>query len=658
MRRTLTTLLAVFAITANAQYQPFYVVSIDVQEPDQQFVIDRAFLGNNTYVAFDVYDGGSTSPVSSLAGWDFTLFYGRSQYATSGVSISASSVSSNRVHFLGATNTYFDPYDNYFVSLRGTTGSLTKTFATGRLIVDYDPLAGSPASIVGTTPLNWSLIGPYSGTWPIFAGTNITITSSPTGLTISSSALVGGSGTLTNLVGAGRITASVTGANGYVAFDESGIATNGQWAPDVLSVGIAATNAQVTASNAASGVVAVGLVASNALPASSFSTYAATIGTNAVGGDLTGTMANAQIAAGAVGSSEVDASQVMTQGSPVTGTWSAVGNTNTGGAWVGGGSGNNATGLYAAIGGGTGNEAYGPASFIGGGLQNDARGWWTVVGGGAGNAANSNYAVVAGGAGNIGAGYMATIPGGSGNVVSGSYGTAVGGLNNMAGAYAFAAGVGARALHEGSFVWSSPGDTGVTFASIGSYTFSVRSVGGTYFRSPDFWIQDTNGNTVARFSATNSTISGDLNLTGYATTQALAARIASASGTATNLTAVGLNMSSTRVTRVLGVQLANQPLPVGTNEIASFANTPIYYNAGGTGEVVYTSGTLNIGAYQTVAAYNTALTSTLYRWSGFIRPTTSTNSGQQGQAFTTNGFLYVYDAASNRWGRVALDYAW
>ena len=64
------------------------------------------------------------------------------------------------------------------------------------------------------------------------------------------------------------------------------------------------------------------------------------------------------------------------------------------------------------------------------------------------------------------------------------------------------------ATNFGSFVWSSPGTTNGSFGSRGDNTFNARSVGGAYFLSPDFWIQDTNGGTIARFSTTGSVVRG------------------------------------------------------------------------------------------------------------------------------------------------------
>jgi hypothetical protein len=643
IRRLLIGLLALFATGVFAQYQPFYLTTVDVQSPDQQFVIDRAFLGNNTFLAFDIVDGTS-SP--SLTGWQFTLFYGRTQYATQGVSIAASSVSANRVNFLGATNTYFEPYNNYWVSLTGTdSNGYVKTFGTGRLIVDFDPLAGVPAVLNGLTPWNWNLIGPYSGTWPFYAGSNMLLVGTTTGLVLHAGAntndttavvaagsgasvaavtngpvvtyTVSALGSVTNAQGSGRLTLGISGGSITGGVDASGINTSdlyGVMAGTGVSVSqgsgplaivsvpaipgltgsVATLQGQIVDSIAAdaslSGAVAsvVGNLASvsntadaalsqvgaasNALNAAITNNNAASVAADAA---LSGAVAVVVGNVGSVSNTAVTASnqaavaQTWAQagsnlaasasalagnasatlsntsfavnGQNITGRWFAVGNTADGeNAFVGGGEANEASGRLSTVGGGVGNEASGEwstiaggeyhiasgqSSAIGGGTQNRAYGYYSTVAGGFQNVSHAQHSFIGGGTENIVSNGAGVVGGGMMNQVIGNYGTVPGGANNIAGEGSFAAGVRALATNNGAVVFSSPGGDTEFFGSRGDNTFNVRSVGGVYFLAPALYIQDTNGNTVAAFTATNSTISGDLNLTGYVTTGAHATAV-------------------------------------------------------------------------------------------------------------------------------------
>ena len=106
------------------------------------------------------------------------------------------------------------------------------------------------------------------------------------------------------------------------------------------------------------------------------------------------------------------------------------------------------------------------ASFgtIGGGGLNTvgANGTFATVGGGAQNIANKQGATVGGGAGNTATGFQATVPGGNGNTAAGDN--------------SFAAGTGAKANHDGAFVWAD--DTGSSFASTAANQFLIQASGG------------------------------------------------------------------------------------------------------------------------------------------------------------------------------------
>jgi hypothetical protein len=122
-------------------------------------------------------------------------------------------------------------------------------------------------------------------------------------------------------------------------------------------------------------------------------------------------------------------------------------------------------------------EGLGSYATIGGGSNNRVSAPWTTVGGGEANQATSRYATVGGGRTNISDATAATIGGGLGNQVSGFYATIPGGLlNSASGQASFAAGRGADALHDGTFVWSD--SSTADFASTGVDQFLIRAEGG------------------------------------------------------------------------------------------------------------------------------------------------------------------------------------
>ncbi len=177
-------------------------------------------------------------------------------------------------------------------------------------------------------------------------------------------------------------------------------------------------------------------------------------------------------------------------GSAVAGNQS-LGNAST----IGGGLNNHATMTYTVVGGGDNNTASGVSAFIGGGgydptanahTGNVANGDDATIGGGVGNTASGYVSVVAGGGGyyngtqllpNSATARGATVGGGQGNTASGTVSTIPGGNQDLAqGIASFAAGTFARAVADGSFVWSDQ-----TYSYISSTVpnqFLVRASGG------------------------------------------------------------------------------------------------------------------------------------------------------------------------------------
>ncbi len=152
---------------------------------------------------------------------------------------------------------------------------------------------------------------------------------------------------------------------------------------------------------------------------------------------------------------------------------------SSGWATVSGGSDNTAGGNIATIGGGSSNTASGSNATIGGGLFNNASDDYATVGGGYQNTASNNQATVGGGYQNTASGYFATVPGGRDNVAGGDH--------------SFAAGHGANANHDGTFVWSD--STGADFASTANNQFLIRASGGVGIgtNSPDGFQLAVNG---------------------------------------------------------------------------------------------------------------------------------------------------------------------
>jgi hypothetical protein len=156
-------------------------------------------------------------------------------------------------------------------------------------------------------------------------------------------------------------------------------------------------------------------------------------------------------------------------------------------ATVGGGFGNTASGVLSVIGGGSGNVAGGDSVVIGGGEFNEARGFYATVGGGRTNHTNGAYPTIGGGINNQATGFAATVPGGNGNVAGG--------------AYSFAAGFGASAGHDGSFVWGDFGAGSIFSTALNQ--FIVRASGGIWFgtnNTPDLSLGFINTSTGAYLS--------------------------------------------------------------------------------------------------------------------------------------------------------------
>jgi hypothetical protein len=161
------------------------------------------------------------------------------------------------------------------------------------------------------------------------------------------------------------------------------------------------------------------------------------------------------------------------------------------GATIGGGAFITATNDFDTVGGGTNNIASGGRATVGGGVWNKAINTVTTVSGGSQNTASDRGATVGGGFRNTASGMLATVPGGEGNTAKGTY--------------SFAAGLRAKAYHDGAFVWAD--STDADFASTTQDQFAVRANGGALFNVGDAALRVTGDAEIAG----NLTLTGTLN---------------------------------------------------------------------------------------------------------------------------------------------------
>ena len=137
---------------------------------------------------------------------------------------------------------------------------------------------------------------------------------------------------------------------------------------------------------------------------------------------------------------------------------------------------NSAGGNGSVISGGARNIANGVFSVVGGGISNTAGYHYSTVGGGWDNTANGNYSTTGGGYENGAGGTYSTVGGGYQNEANGEYAAVPGGYFNSAADYSFAAGMRAKAVHDGAFVWAD--HTNTDFSSTASDQFLIRANGG------------------------------------------------------------------------------------------------------------------------------------------------------------------------------------
>lgn len=284
--------LTPFFAGAQDSILPFYRVSVDIQKPQEQFFIDRTFYGNQAFLAFDIFDGNDAQeqPLAwtNTANWTFNVSYAYDQYDTGKYYIAQSSIISNRVYFLGATNLWFSPRDNYFVELIGThVAGYVKTFGQGFMNQDFSPGADSNVTVqMGAYNLSW---------WTNNVG-QMTVSNATRIAALETSTWTSVRTILTNTTWSASIVTQqlviqiVTNAPG------SGTSTG--------IVALTIGGGLLSSTNTSTGTVVDVTLTTNAVQIAMsglFLTY-----TQGFGGDMTGPFSNLQIAAGAVGTTELD----------------------------------------------------------------------------------------------------------------------------------------------------------------------------------------------------------------------------------------------------------------------------------------------------------------------------------------------------------------
>lgn len=157
------------------------------------------------------------------------------------------------------------------------------------------------------------------------------------------------------------------------------------------------------------------------------------------------------------------------------------------GAVISGGS-NNVAGEASVVAGGVDNRADVPVGVIGGGFSNRVDKIGGTIGGGFANEVfdlddADGFGTVAGGAYNRAHRSFGSVGGGYSNQAFGAASTVPGGYENVAGgAFSFAAGRGAVALHDHSFVWSD--QSGGTLSTSATNQFLIGARGGVGINTP------------------------------------------------------------------------------------------------------------------------------------------------------------------------------
>jgi len=151
-------------------------------------------------------DGTETASLAySVDGWD---------EATNMVSIAGTVTANAYVDFqLDGDDTATNGQFYGQIQISDDSPSRSWVWSELRLEIRKSPI-GSSGALTLNNPVNWNNTGPYSGTWPFVAGTNITVQATTSNITINAALEASGDITAVNITAGTGLTGTVNTASG------------------------------------------------------------------------------------------------------------------------------------------------------------------------------------------------------------------------------------------------------------------------------------------------------------------------------------------------------------------------------------------------------------------------------------------------------------
>lgn len=191
--KTFAALLVIMWVAAAESVAQLPVVSVTADfasggVPDAQFHLT---VGQYNVPIIRLVPLNGTVPFTAT-GLVWYMSFAESESSTNLITIGPGIASLNRVDFIPEANTFAQAVDMWYCTFTcADTNGAPVSFANGRITIQR-----APATFVGNTylgpptgsgPINWDLLFPYYGTWPLYAGSNMTIVGSTTGVVLHSS---------------------------------------------------------------------------------------------------------------------------------------------------------------------------------------------------------------------------------------------------------------------------------------------------------------------------------------------------------------------------------------------------------------------------------------------------------------------------------------